>query len=129
MDDFISNDFVYAVVGATINPDKFGYKVLKKLAGCGLQVAGVNPKYTDIENTVCYPSLESMPQKPDVVVTIVPPEATEQVVEKCSELGIGMIWMQPGSEPFGYAQGKSERNGIQVMAQKCIVVDGLGLHF
>jgi predicted CoA-binding protein len=46
----------------------------------------------------CYPSLENLPVKPNVVDVVVPPKVTEHTVEICKKLGIMKVWMQPGSE-------------------------------
>lgn len=29
---------------------------------------------------------------------VVPPAVTEKIVEECKDLGINMVWMQPGAE-------------------------------
>jgi|SRR3972149_4049594 len=122
--DFLSKDFAYAVVGATQNKDKWGYKIFKKLLKNGFTVYPVNPKYDEIEGFVCFPNLVSLSNVPDVVDTVVPPEVTEKVVEKCLELGVKKVWMQPGSESEK-AIKFCEDKGIAVVHHACIVRDGL----
>lgn len=124
MSDFISDQNTYAVVGATVNQEKFGYKVLKKLKDNGLRVVGVNPKYEEVLGVKCYPSLAKIDISIDTVVTVVKPEATEEVVKECVRLGIKKIWMQPGSESEKAIE-IAEQAGIGVVSGACIVVDGL----
>ena len=89
---------VYAVVGASRSPEKYGHRVYRDLKEAGYRVYPVNPNAEEILGDKCYPNLESLPEKPTVVVTVVPPRVTESVVKECRRLGIGMVWMQPGSE-------------------------------
>lgn len=118
--DLSSIDHV-AVVGASRDREKYGYKVLKDLVGAGYQACGVNPSCTDIEGTACYPDLASLPWKPELVITVVPPAVTERVVREAAEAGITRVWMQPGSESPG-AVAFCEANGIEMMHDACIMI-------
>ena len=68
--------------------------------------------------------IEFQGEKPDFVITIIPPNVTEKTVEQCKILGIDKIWMQPGSESEK-AIKFCEENAIQVVHGICIVVDAL----
>jgi hypothetical protein len=68
----------------------------------------------------CYPSLEALPEKPQVAVTVVPPTATEKVVEDCVRLGIGVVWMPPGAWS-DKAVETCDANGIQEVHDVCLV--------
>ncbi len=124
MKSFLDKGNVVAVVGATINKEKFGYKVYKVVKKAGFKVYPVNPKYQEVDGDRCYASLKEVPEKPDVVITIVPPKVTEEIVRQCKELGIGKVWMQPGSESEK-AISYCHKNGIEVVHHACFVVDGL----
>ncbi len=125
---FLGKDNIIAVVGATINKEKWGYKVYKALKRAFPVVYAVNPKYKEIEKDKCYPGLKSLPEKPDVVITVVPPKITGTVVKVCRELGISKVWMQPGSESKK-AVGFCKKNMIEVVYNACFVVDGLKTKF
>ncbi len=112
---------VVAVVGASRDPEKFGYKVLKDLEHAGYEAYGVNPSCGDIEGIPCYPDLASLPRVPQLVITVVPPSVTEKVVREAKEAGISRIWMQPGSES-GEAAAYCEDNGIAYMRDACIMI-------
>ena len=127
MKEFLKKGNIIAVVGASRNPEKWGYKIFKKLKEF-YKTYPVNPKYKEIDGTKCYPDLKSLPEKPDVVITVVPPEVTESVVKVCKDLGISMVWMQPGSESQKAIEF-CKKNGIKVVYNVCFVVNGLKEEF
>ena len=122
--DFLNKRNKIAVVGVSASHDKWGYKVYNKLKESGFKIFPVNPKYNKIDCDTCYHDLKSLPEKPDVVITVVPPRVTESIVKSCHELGIGKVWMQPGSES-DEAVRFCKQNGIYVVYNLCMVVDGL----
>lgn len=95
---FINPDFKYAVVGATTNQAKYGYRVLMDLKYAGFDVVGVNPKYKEIEGVPIYPTLADIPDKPDMAVFVIPAAAGVKVLDQAKELGIARVWFQPGAE-------------------------------
>ena len=112
----------FAVVGASTNPRKYGYIAYKTLKTAGKTVYPVNPRAKEIEGDPCYPSVAELPEKPEVVVSIVPPALTEKLVEQLAEQGIGNLWMQPGAESAAAVAG-AEKHGIAtVHGGPCIMV-------
>ena len=122
--EFLKKSNVVAVVGASRHKEKFGYKIFHSLKNSGFKIYPVNPEADEVDNVKAYPSLSDLPEKPDVVVTIVPSTATEEVVKEANKLGVKKVWMQPGSES-DKAIEYCEKNGISVAAKMCMVVDGL----
>lgn len=122
--EFLDQNYLYAVVGISGDHKKYGYRVAKTLAGYGLRVVGINPKYTDIEGIPCYPSLTVAPEKPEVVVMVVPPDVTEKLMGEVAAVGVTKIWMQPGSENE-LAISFGESNQLLVVHHACIISDGL----
>ena len=88
---------VWAVVGANINPDKYGNKIYKMLKEKGYKVYPVNPKYETVEGDTCYKSLSSLPEKPGVINMVIPPKLGFAVVEEAVKLGLNNMWFQPGT--------------------------------
>ncbi len=109
-----------AVVGVSSNPDKYGHKIFRDLLAGGYEVYGINPKADKILDQKVYPSLKDLPLVPDMVMTVVPPQVTEQVVDMCHDLGIHSIWMQPGSESDS-AVAKAKEYGMDVIANACFM--------
>jgi predicted CoA-binding protein len=119
---FLNKKNVFAVVGASRDPRKYGYQVYKDLKNAGYKVYPVNPNAKEILGDKCYPSLENLPIKPDVVDVVVPPKVTEHTVETCKKLGITKVWMQPGSES-GKAVKLCEENSIDVVYGVCVMIE------
>ncbi|MCC6043026.1 MAG: CoA-binding protein [Candidatus Verstraetearchaeota archaeon] len=119
---FLDKRNVFAVVGASRDPRKYGHQVYRDLKSAGYKVYPVNPSAQEVLGDRCYPDLKELPEKPDVVVTVVPPQVTEQVVRACKELGIRRVWMQPGSESE-VAVKYCKENGLEVVYNMCIMVE------
>jgi predicted CoA-binding protein len=119
--DFIRRGNVFAVIGVSRSPAKYGHQVYKDLKEAGYVVYPVNPNIDEVLGDPCYPSLRELPEKPDVVDTVVPPEITEKIVEECKELGIERVWMQPGSESE-QAINFCRQNNIKVVHDVCVMV-------
>jgi len=120
--EFLNKKNVFAVVGASRDPKKYGHQVYRDLRNAGYRVYPVNPNAKEILGDKCYPSLDSLPVKPDVADLVVPPKITEQVVKTCKKLGIKKVWMQPGSESEA-AINFCEKNGIAVIHGVCIMIE------
>jgi predicted CoA-binding protein len=112
---------VWAVVGASTNPAKYGYRIFRDLRAAGYRVYGVNPGGGEIDGEALYPSLAALPEKPQVVDIVVPPQVTEQVVQECAALGLTRVWMQPGSESEA-AIRYCQEHGIRVVHDACAMV-------
>lgn len=114
----------FAVVGASANTEKFGYKVWNMLRQYGKTAYAVNPTATEIAGETVYPTLADLPTVPEVVVAVVPPKATETLPAQLSAAGIKYLWLQPGAES-AKAVADAEANGISVVhGGPCILVQG-----
>lgn len=112
----------FAVVGASRDPDKYGFLVYRSVKAAGKTVFPVNPRAAEVDGDHCYPSLSDLPQKPEVAVMVVPPTMTEAAVAECTRLGIRQIWIQPGAESAAAIEACRE-NDIEVVAGgPCLMV-------
>ena len=121
IDDFLAQK-VFAVVGASREPDKYGFKVFRSLKGAGYTAYAVNPKCDSLLGEKCYTSVGKAPQPIDVVSMIVPPHEGEKVVEEAAELGIKRIWFQPGAESEKLL-AMCEEKGITVLSGVCVMIE------
>ncbi len=119
---FLKKSNIFAVVGASRDPKKYGYQVYKDLKEAGYEVYPVNPNTDKILGDKCYPDLGDLPTKPDVVDVVVPPKITEEIVKTCKKLGITKVWMQPGSESKTAIKFCDE-NGIDVVHGACVMIE------
>lgn len=128
MDSFLDPSNAIGIVGATENRDKWGYKVYAHLRDEGLDVYPINPKYEEIDGAECFPEVGAVTSGLDVVVTVVPPDVTEEVVEQAYDAGVRKVWMQPGSESEEAIEF-CKLHGMQIVHDACMVTDGLGQQF
>jgi acyl-CoA synthetase (NDP forming) len=79
-----------AIVGASANLESISGRPLKLLKRYGFQgqIYPVNPKYEAIEGIPCYPSLETLPEVPDVVLVGVRASMVPGVIEQCAGRGV-----------------------------------------
>jgi len=120
LEEFI-NQRVWAVVGASMDPDKLGHQIFRDLREAGYTVYGVNPQEGEIEGQKLYPTLSDLPEKPAVVDIVVPPAVTEEIVRQCAQLGLKRIWMQPGSE-LEVAIQFCQEQGVRVVHDTCAMI-------
>lgn len=118
--DFV-NRRVWAVVGASQDQSKFGYRVYRSLRDAGYVVYPVNLKGGELEGAPVYRTLADLPQPPEVIDLVVPPAVTEQVVKEAHALGLTRIWMQPGAESEA-AIDFCQDHGIQAVVDECAMV-------
>lgn len=110
----------FAVVGVSQDRQKYGYEVFEALTKEGYKVYPVNPKYTSMDEQPCYPSLQALPEKPEVVVTATPAAVTERVAETCAQLNIGTLWMPP--ETWSEKSVETcKTHGVQEIHDLCLV--------
>lgn len=113
---------VWAVVGATDNPAKFGNKIYKKLKKYGYEVYAINPAYEKVDGDRCYATLKDLPRKVDCVDIVVSPERAEQALEQVIAFEIENIWFQPGTFTPELIE-KSEKAGIDTVYYNCVMVE------
>ena len=93
VDDFLSQQRI-AVAGVSRSEVSSPANLIyRKLRATGHRVFAINPRADSVEGDPCYPALNALPERVDGVVLVTPPEATEALVEECSQLGIPRVWM------------------------------------
>ena len=81
----------------------------------GYTVYAVNPNTDSVNGEPCYPSLDNISGVIDCVVTVTPPEITEEIIRVAGRLHIPYIWMQPGSETNA-AYNLAQANSMQIVS-------------
>ena len=122
INEFLDKRNVFAVVGVSKDSKKYGNKVYFDLKRAGYTVYPVNPNTNKVSGDKCYPRLRNLPTLPDVVDIVVPPKTTEETVKECKKLGIGKVWMQPGSESKQAIRFCRENN-IKVLHGVCVMLE------
>lgn len=120
--EMLDQNNVWAVVGATVNQGKFGYKILRRLQRSGYVVYPVNPVYDEIEGEKCYNSLKEIEGKVDCINMVVSPKRSRAFIDEAAEIGIKKMWFQPGAydnDVIEYAVSK----GLEVVYGHCVLVE------
>lgn len=120
--EFINSQFQYAVVGATTNKEKYGYRVMKDLSNAKYSVVGVNPKHNFIDGVPVYATLADVPGKVDVAVFVVPPDVGLTLLPQVEEKGIQNVWFQPGAESEEILQAVRDAGLRMNPVGSCIMV-------
>jgi len=111
-----------AVVGASAKPWRDSNSIAEFLLLKGYDVIPVNPNYEEVLGKKCYPSLQSVPCRIDLVDVFRNPEGVEEIVESAIEIKARSIWLQLGVVHVGGAK-KAEQAGLSVVMDRCIAVD------
>ncbi|MBU3127303.1 CoA-binding protein [Clostridium tagluense] len=112
----------WALIGASPDESKFGYKILMLLKKKGYTVYGINPKYDEINGTKIYNSLKDLPETVDAVSIIVNPNVALRALDEIIDFGIDNVWFQPGS----YNQevlDKAKNNELNIVFHECLYVE------
>ena len=116
-----STDITIAVVGATDSPGKYGGIIYRDLKGLGYRVRAVNPNRSLVDGDECYPNLAALPERPDIIDLVVPPETGIDVAREAVSLGYENLWLQPGAEGPALEEFLQKKK-IQYLADSCIMV-------
>jgi predicted CoA-binding protein len=109
-----------AVVGASGNPKRPSYDVVRYLRSQGFKVIPVNPALQELFGEKSYPDVLSIPGPVDVVDIFRNPVAVPEVVEQAIAKKAKVVWMQPGAENMQAAERAMEA-GLEVLMGVCMM--------
>ena len=113
---------VIAVVGLSANWWRPSFFAAKYLQDHGYRVIPVNPNYHEILGQKCYPALEEIPDKVDVVDVFQRPEVTPPIARSAVAVGAKVLWLQLGvvnEEAAAIAQ----QDGLAVVMDRCMKIE------
>jgi len=85
-----------AMVGASSNPERPSYEIMKGLLAAGYKVIPVNPTETSVLGQTAYASLEDIPEPVDIVDVFRRPEQTPEIADAAVKIGAKVLWLQTG---------------------------------
>lgn len=88
MTTMIDSKLTYAVIWASNNIEKYGYKVFKDFIDKWFNTIAINPNETEILGEICYSKLSDYDWKIDVAIFVLSPKFSLPVLEEIKELGI-----------------------------------------
>jgi uncharacterized protein len=111
-----------AIVGLSSNELRPSYFVGYYLKRHGYRVIPVNPREQEILGETCYPSLQDVPEKVDVVDVFRAPDALPGIARDAVAIGASTLWCQ-----FGVINEEGARiaedGGLTVIMDRCLKVE------
>ena len=112
----------WALLGATNDTTRFGYKIFRLLEDKGYTVYGINPKYASIDGIKLYKSIEELPEVIDGINIIVNPKIALESLPKIKAKGIKNVWFQPGSFNEEVIE-EAKKLGFNIEVANCMHVE------
>lgn len=116
-----AGDPLVAVVGATDNPTKYGSVIYRDLKSKGFRVVPVNRSRDTVGGDPAYADLGDLPEAPDIVNVVVPPDQTLGVLRRSHELGYLRVWLQPGASDRAVREYLDDHD-FDYLVDACIMV-------
>jgi predicted CoA-binding protein len=107
-----------AIVGASSNPERDSFKVMKFLIDDGYIVFPVNPKEEYILGRKCYSNLKEIEERIDMVDIFRANEFILAITNEAIEINANIIWTQEGIVNEN-AASIAKKSGLTVVMDKC----------
>jgi predicted CoA-binding protein len=111
-----------AIIGASENPSRASYFVLRYLRTHGYEVWPVNPTHASVDGLKSYPTLTALVAEhgvPDVVDVFRRPDALPELVEEVIAVGAKALWLQYGVVNEKAIERANEA-GLAVVVDRCM---------
>ncbi|MEI7856680.1 MAG: acetate--CoA ligase family protein [Methanomicrobiales archaeon] len=118
-----------ALIGASAEPNKVGYAVLRNLLSFPGTLYPVNPKHPMILGRTAYPSITSIPGPVDVAIVVVPAKVVPSIIEEAGKKKIPLVVIiSSGFRETGAAGVELENQviaiarkyGVRIMGPNCL---------
>ncbi len=113
---------VIAVVGLSADwfrPSQFAAKYLQEH---GYTIIPVNPRASEILGQKCYPSLQAIPVKVDMVDVFRKTEDVLPIAEEAIAIGAKVLWQQIGVTNMD-AVARAEAAGLDCIIDRCVKIE------
>ena len=107
-----------AIVGASSNPERDSFKVMKFLMNYGYGIFPVNPKEKNILGIRCYANLKEIEERIDMVDIFRAKEFILAITNEAIEINANIIWTQEGIVDEN-AASLAKKSGLTVVMDKC----------
>tara|TARA_B100000287_G_scaffold435600_1_gene504823 strand:+ start:3438 stop:3818 length:381 start_codon:yes stop_codon:yes gene_type:complete len=111
-----------ALIGASSDKSKFGYKIYRNLLSKGYDVIPINPKNIRIDGITSLSCVSEMKESPDIIDFVIPPVQAFSEAKKLSNEGYNNFWFQPGSESEELTKYLDNLN-INYLTNECIMTE------
>ena len=107
-----------AIVGASSNPERDSFKVMKFLMNYGYGIFPVNPKEKNILGRRCYANLKEIEERIDMVDIFRAKEFILAITNEAIEINANIIWTQEGIVDKN-AASLAKKYGLTVVMDRC----------
>lgn len=118
----LKENHTIAVVGLSADWFRPSYFAAKYMQEHGFRIIPVNPKYTEILGQKCYPDLQSIPEKVDIVDVFRKPQDCAPIARAAVEIGAKVLWLQIGVINDEAAH-IAEQAGLDVVSDRCVKIE------
>lgn len=117
---------IIALVGATNQTGKYGNIILRNMMQKGYTMIPVNPRATTVEGLRAFHTLSeaAVEHKIGLVVFVVPPPITLEVLHEADALGLRRVWVQPGAGDQA-VRDFLEAHEFAYLIDACVMVETL----
>ncbi len=120
INEFLGSE-TFALAGVSRNPKKFGYSAFKELKGKGMNLVPVNPNADQIDGTVVFHDVMSLPADVRGLIIMTRKDQTPSVIRDAKEKGIKQIWIQQMADSKE-ALKELEGTDINYVTGECILM-------
>ncbi|MDX1741648.1 MAG: CoA-binding protein, partial [Rhodothermales bacterium] len=109
-----------AVIGASDREGSLGKFVYNNILSAGFKgdVYPVNPKRDRIGDAPCYPSVEDVPEVPDLAVIATPAATVPNIIHQCGEQGVPTAIVMSAGFAELEGVGKSREQALLAEARR-----------
>ena len=111
-----------AVVGLSSKRFRPRHGVAEYMQRNGYRIIPVNPFVQAVLGEKCYPDLDSIPERVDIVDIFRRAEFVPEIVEAAIRIGARAVWMQEGVV-HEEAAARARAAGLEVVMDRCILKD------
>ncbi len=111
-----------ALVGVSANPIRSSNFVASYLVRTDFTTWPVNPMYDEVLGLKAYPSLQDLPEPPDIVDVFRRHDEIPGVVKDAIEVGAKTVWFQLGLRHDEAAQMAVDA-GLRVVQDRCLKIE------
>jgi len=109
-----------AVVGLSSKRSRPSYSVSEYMQRAGYHIIPVNPNESEVLGEKCYPDLEAIPEKIDIVDIFRRSEYVSRITDSAIRIGARAVWMQEGVVDEA-AAARARKAGLTVVTDRCIL--------
>ena len=123
-----------AVIGASGDPSKVGFTVLKNLLAAGFPGAifPVNTRHDQVQGHAAFPRIGDIPAPPDLAIICTPASTVPAIIDECGAAGVlGLIILSAGFREAGPEGAQLEQqlreawhkhDGMRIVGPNCLGV-------